>query len=180
MWTTEGRTANHQHMISITVQSSHKSPEYLDGRIDAFLQQHFLEVVSTLTPEALLVHVQACVEKTLERPKNLDEETERHWEELADGRGLFDRRALLVAELKLVSLEQLQAAYKDYLLGSERRAKTKFLGCFYGKGVDIPAEPAEQWAPDVRTIVVGETGAFKRSLPLQPVVDLLSLVGAAK
>ena len=165
-------------MISITVQSSHKGPEYLDGRIDSFLQQHYLDVVSALTPEALLVHVQACVEKTLERPKNLDEETERHWEELAEGRGLFHRRSLLVEALKVSTLEQLQAAYRDFLLGSERQVKTKFLGFFYGKGVDIPTETAEQWAPDVRTVIVGETGAFKRSRPLQPVVDLIALVEA--
>lgn len=173
VWTRPGWTCNHQQNLVITVQSSHKSPEYLDTRIEGFLREHYTDVVASMTPEQLAIHVQAVVEITLERPKNLDEETVRHWTEMTEGRYMFSSRSMLVVALKSLTLEDVKTSYSAFLLG-ETGVKTKFSSHYYGKGNEYPAVPTS--SDGLPAVIITDTGRSKRTMPLQPFVDLQYIV----
>jgi secreted Zn-dependent insulinase-like peptidase len=59
--------------LRVIVQSSHKDPVHLDGRIEHFLHEYRATVLETMTAEELQVNVQAVIETLTEKPKNLGE-----------------------------------------------------------------------------------------------------------
>jgi insulysin len=64
------------------IQSERKS-EYLDARIDSFLTQQ-LPALSTMTDADFENHKRSVVVKRLEKLKNLDQETGRHWGQISN------------------------------------------------------------------------------------------------
>jgi secreted Zn-dependent insulinase-like peptidase len=74
--------------VQVIVQSSHKSASQLDERVEAFLLQYRKELqryLDSAQPDALdklREYVSAVCEKLLERPKNIDQEAARYWEEV--------------------------------------------------------------------------------------------------
>ncbi len=54
------------------VQSSHKDPIFLDGRIEDFLTT-YRQSIAEMSEEKLQTFVDAVIEKLLEKPKNLDQ-----------------------------------------------------------------------------------------------------------
>lgn len=54
------------------VQSSHKDPVFLDGRIEEFLAT-YRQTIAEMSEEKLKTFVDAVIEKLLEKPKNLDQ-----------------------------------------------------------------------------------------------------------
>ena len=145
------------------------------------LPQHYA-VVAALTPEGLALHTQAAIEKLLERPKNLDEETRRHWGEIQDGRCIFDMRPRCCAVLRAVTVDEVAAAYRAFLLPSPER--TKWSAHFFGKGHHFPTPASTAAAaaaaaagvegasaPVGRSVVITDPAAFKRSSALLPVLD---------
>lgn len=54
------------------VQSSHKDPIYLDGRIEDFFIT-YRSTIAEMSEEKLKTFVDAVIEKLLEKPKNLDQ-----------------------------------------------------------------------------------------------------------
>jgi insulysin len=57
---------------------SEKSPEYLEGRIDAFLTQ-FGQMLEEMKDEEFEGHKRSIINKRLEKLKNLSQETNRFW-----------------------------------------------------------------------------------------------------
>lgn len=59
--------------LHIIVQSSHKDPQYLDERIESFLELYRKHLLEECTAEQLQTHIHAVIEKLLEKPKNIDQ-----------------------------------------------------------------------------------------------------------
>ena len=64
---------NQQYLsLHIIVQSSHKDADYLDNRIEAFLQVYRDQLIA-LSEETFKENVNAVIEKLVEKPKNIEE-----------------------------------------------------------------------------------------------------------
>lgn len=127
--------------LRIIVQSNSRRPCYLDKQVETFLAQ-YRTVLETLTAEELNDNIQAVVEKLLEKPKNLDKETMRYWDEITSGSHLFSRRQREADFLRSsVSLEDLKKFFDRYLVPSSSHRR-KFSSQFFGTG-HKPCTPAE-------------------------------------
>lgn len=135
--------AERQMSIAIIVQSSVQDPVYLDSRIDAFLSQYRREVLGTMDEATLQTFITAEIEALLEKPKNLDEETRRYWDEISKGLYLFDRDQHLVQILQtpgLFTVASMQSCFDRYF-GTSSPARTSFSSQFFGKGRRLPRVP---------------------------------------
>jgi insulysin len=64
---------NQQYLaLHLIVQSSHKDADFLDGRVEDFLE-NYREQLLALTEEAFAANVAAVIEKLVEKPKNIDQ-----------------------------------------------------------------------------------------------------------
>lgn len=125
--------------LHLVVQSNHKDPEYLDGRVDAFISSFLDEFTNESSPtyiddKALAEFKQATIEKLLEQPKNMNEETQQLMEEIRQNTYLFDRKETLATRLKAIAeteLRQIVIAFlRKYIL--DANTVCKFKSMFYG------------------------------------------------
>ena len=149
--------------LRMIVQSSHKDPEYLDLRVEEFLTG-FRDHLAGLSDAELQTNITAVVDKLTEKPKNLDQETGRFWEEVRGGWALFDRRERVAAHLAAptTTLARCVSFYDRYILTPSQRRKVS--SRFYGKGTAFP-----KGAEGADVVAVIDPSAFKRSMTLQPV-----------
>jgi len=70
------------------IQSERKS-EYLESRIDSFLQTQ-ATAIREMTDESFESHKRSVINKRLEKLKNLDQETGRHWAQISNEYYDFD------------------------------------------------------------------------------------------
>jgi insulysin len=70
------------------IQSERKS-EYLESRIDSFLQTQ-AKAIREMTDESFESHKRSVINKRLEKLKNLDQETGRHWAQISNEYYDFD------------------------------------------------------------------------------------------
>lgn len=63
---------SHANCLRFIVQSNHKDPVYLDGRVESFILQYVNEALPSLTAEAFAENVAAVIANLVEKPKNLD------------------------------------------------------------------------------------------------------------
>jgi secreted Zn-dependent insulinase-like peptidase len=157
--------------LHIVVQSNHKDPAYLDGRVDNFIASFIDEFTNTASPsyideKALTEFKQATIEKLLEQPKNLNEDTQQLMEEIRQNTYLFDRKEALAAYLKPLAPEtELRPLVIDfmqkYILDVDKRCK--FTSMFYGaKHCLVKAEGSSDM------LVIRDPVAFKQSMKLLP------------
>ncbi len=119
--------------IHIIVQSNHKSPDYLNERIESFL----LSFRDKLTEEAISMNIAAVCDSLLEKPKNMEQDSQSFWNEVANKSYIFDRKPKLVQHLKSkVQLSDVLMFYDRYVLTSTTRKK--FSSQFYGAGTSFP------------------------------------------
>merc|ERR1712185_47891 len=78
--------------LRVIVQGDVKDPVYVDGRIEAFLQWFRGTYLEGLSEEDYQVNVSAVAEKLLEKDKNLNEQTDRFFSQLANGSYDFDKK----------------------------------------------------------------------------------------
>lgn len=162
--------------LRIIVQSNSKDGHYLDGRIESFLEQYRTTLLADMTLEELNTNIRATIEKLIEKPKNLDEETGALWDEIRKTMYLFDRKALKAdylrgvlkanKECKDVSdcnfLKDIKSFY-DIHLRAASDCRRKFSAQFYGQGTKYPSK--ESILPP-KTILIEEPGHFKRDMQL--------------
>ena len=65
----------------ILIQSE-RTPGYLDTRIEAFLVQ-LGDIIDKMSDTDFEGHKRSLVIKRLEKPKNLDQESTRHWNQIS-------------------------------------------------------------------------------------------------
>lgn len=163
VYASKKRFAMNHLAISIVVQSSHKDAVYLDQRIEAFLES-YREELASMPAETLAAFIQSVIEKLLEKPKNLSNETSAYKEEITNKTYLFDRKAKLVEKLRDPALINHAAVLKffDESAGKGKHRR-KFSTQFFGKHYSMPTEVPEG------AVLVKDPAAFKASMALLPV-----------
>lgn len=165
VWSTKKRLALNMLGLGFVVQSSHKDPIYLDGRIEAFLESYRADLAS-MSPETVQTFIQSAIDKLLEKPKNLNNVRRRYhfslpWtitnshfvclillqeageykEEIVNKTYLFNHKEYLVDKLRdpsVINHQSILAFFDDFVrAGSTKRRK--FSSQFFGKHYSIPA-----------------------------------------
>ncbi|OQV25668.1 Insulin-degrading enzyme [Hypsibius exemplaris] len=108
--------------LQVLVQS-HRTPEYVDQRIENFIRE-MQPFVSQLSAEEFKTHVEALAAHRLEKPKTIAQQATKYWNEIFSRQYNFDRDRLEVAELRNLTQVDLNQFISDYLLaGGANRKK---------------------------------------------------------
>ena len=165
------RIAQNYGSLHMIVQSHHKDPIYLDHRIETFLQYYYDQVLVPMTSEKFQSFVTAVKEKLLEKPKNLDEESDQYWEEISYQTYLFHRHELMVQRLEnslLVTKELAKTFFEKYFLASSPD-RVKLSSQFFGAKTTFPA--ADSTNQNKEVMMIEDPSLFKHKLPLLPVLS---------
>lgn len=149
------------------VQSSHKDPDYLDQRIEDFLVQ-YRQQLADMALEEYQAYVHAVVEKLVEKPKNLNEETEHYWAEIKNAMFWFPRKHVLANVLRseVFSATGCLLEFFDRFISASARTIIKYTSQFYGKSAKYVKSQCSSAAV---AVVITDPVLFKRSMPLDPV-----------
>jgi len=124
--------------LRVIVQSADKPADFLEQRIEAFLQQ-FKTTLASLSAESYQINLAAVIAKKLEKDKTLNEETNRHWGEIAKHKFIFNRVELEVEVLRRLQLRDLVEFYNLCIaINSPHRAK--FAVQVFGCNFQVPEE----------------------------------------
>lgn len=108
--------------LQILVQS-HKSPAHCDQRIENFLTE-MQKFVASLPEAEFKTHVEALAVRRLEKPKTIDHQAIKLWNEIYVRQYNFDRDNIEVVELRKLTKEDLIGFVSEYLsAGGTKRKK---------------------------------------------------------
>ncbi|XP_046424756.1 insulin-degrading enzyme-like [Neodiprion fabricii] len=110
------RRINGAQGLKFTVQSD-KHPQYVDQRIEAFLEAMLNQLVD-MPEEEFSRHKDALATKKLEKPTTLGTLTSLFWSEIWERRYNFDRVNMEVSHMRTVTKEMVIKFYKDVLINS--------------------------------------------------------------
>ncbi|KAI9852489.1 MAG: Insulinase (Peptidase M16) [Thelocarpon superellum] len=123
---------------------SERTTEYLETRIDAFLQG-FAKVLADMTPEAFEGHKRSLINKRREKLKNLGQESQRFWSHIGTEYFDFEQVDHDVANLQALSKADLVEFYAHYISPqSTQRAKI----AVHMVAQSSPSEIAKNTNPD--------------------------------
>ena len=143
--------------IHFIVQSNHKSPEYLNSRIESFL----LSYREKLTEEAVALNINAVCDSLLEKPKNMEQDSQSFWIEVANKAYIFDRKQKMVNYLKSkVHLDDVLQFYDHFMLSTTTRKK--FSSQFYGAGTAFP-----NVAVGSKDVIIEDPALFKEGMAFE-------------
>ncbi|KFM79353.1 Insulin-degrading enzyme, partial [Stegodyphus mimosarum] len=107
------RRTNGAQGIRILVQSD-KSPCYIDGKIETFVQ-YFDRYIQEMNNEEFQNHIDSLSSIRLEKPKKLSIQTAKYWLEIVSRHYNFDRDNVEVACLATITKEELYAYFKELI-----------------------------------------------------------------
>ncbi|XP_075989549.1 insulin degrading metalloproteinase [Anticarsia gemmatalis] len=116
------RRSNGVQGLRVIVQSD-RHPQYLEQRIEAFIQgaQEYLE---SMPEEEFLKHRAALAAQKLEKPKRMSSKASQLWSEITAQVYNFDRMRVEVEQLNTISKDELIQFYKRHIgLDSPERKK---------------------------------------------------------
>ncbi len=115
---------NGEHVkgLMVLIQSESFHPDYLNERIEAFLPQ-FRKSVVEMTAVDFQKNALAVSQGLLEKPKNLGEESSRHWDAISNKTYYFTRSKDLAALVGGVSKQEILQFLDKYILPSPYRRK---------------------------------------------------------
>jgi len=151
--------------FSFVVQSNSRSAQYLDERIENFLQLYRIETLEQMSQEVFAENIAAVVEVQNMQPKNLREESNRMQDEIRSANCVFDRAERLSTAVKALTFEDVKAFYDMFLLPTSSHRR-KFSSQFFGanaKCARVPTAPG-----GVQTILIDSPNAFKSSAIFKP------------
>ncbi|OWB55534.1 hypothetical protein B5S28_g1406 [[Candida] boidinii] len=108
--------------LRLLIQSE-RSTSYLLSRIESFLKKLKYELNNNLTIEEFEKHVNAVIQKKLQKPKNLKEEKIRYWNRIATGFYDFNRRETDINILKSIKIEELIKFFNDKVINDDSNGK---------------------------------------------------------
>ncbi|KAI0128922.1 peptidase M16 inactive domain-containing protein [Xylariales sp. AK1849] len=94
---------------------SERASEYLESRIDSFLMQQ-LAAISNMSDVDFESHKRSVIVKRLEKLKNLDQETGRHWAQISNEYYDFEASQEDATHVKLLTKSDLIEFYSTYIL----------------------------------------------------------------
>ncbi|KAK4230885.1 UCH-domain-containing protein [Podospora fimiseda] len=108
--------------IYFTIQSEKTAP-YLETRIETFLDS-VPEILKEMNNDDFEKHKRSLIDKILEKPKQLEQETSKHWAHIESEYYCFDQAERDVAHLKPISKEELIEFFDHFVKpSSPSRAK---------------------------------------------------------
>ncbi|XP_076461437.1 insulin-degrading enzyme-like [Babylonia areolata] len=168
--------------LRVIIQSN-RSPAYVEGRVEAFLQKMEGEI-RDMGQEDFKKHVSALVTRRLEKPKRLAVQNAKYWTEILCQQYNFDRDNVEVEFLKTVTKDDLFKFYKEKIaLDAPQRHKLSVhivsqAGEQNNGGTEEGVSSQEIDTPDglmpppllPEAEIVQDIVDFKQSLPLYPLV----------
>ena len=156
------------------IQSEPRDPAHLDARIEAFLAR-LRTKIANLTDDELSDNIQAVVTQKLEKPKNLNEESLKYWEEINSGGLMFDRRETSAAEVQKLSRADVLAFFDKFIASEAPERRKIAVHCFatnkWATAFDA-ASPAPAGATDATATSEAETvTASETTAPTSPAAD---------
>ena len=172
------RRSNGAQGFRVIVQSD-RHPEYLDSRIEAFLES-LEKSLGELGEDEFKTQVEALATKRLERPKKLSVRNGRYWSEILSQHYNFDRDAVEVETLRGLTKEDVLTFYRTHIADTSSRRKLScqvVSTCEGGAGhpdtkpEEVPAEAENESKESKKPRIVTDITAFKSSLPLFPLAQ---------
>ncbi|CAG8782773.1 45453_t:CDS:10 [Gigaspora margarita] len=97
----------------IVIQSE-KDPIYLENRIEDFLTK-LQTIIEEMSEENYEKQITSLISKKLEKPKNLSEESYRHWYHICSGYYEFNKVEIDVSNIRNITKAELLEFYKTYI-----------------------------------------------------------------
>ncbi|XP_078482329.1 insulin-degrading enzyme [Ciona intestinalis] len=159
--------------LRIVIQSE-RTPSYLEGRAEAFIE-HVGDHLNEMSEAEFLKHVSSLAAQILEKPKKLGTETLKYWSELLSEQLFFKRDEVEAEHLKTLTKPMLQDFYKRYIHVSAPE-RSKLTIHVLGKNLDnCPTQPEPTCQGDLlpcpklpEPTVISDVNQFKQSLELYP------------
>ncbi len=107
--------------IFFLVQSPVAGPVALKQEVENYLAQQ-VEVAATMTDELFDRHRKALILQLSESPKNMWEQSEQYWQDIAHSYYDFDSRHQLITAMESLTLAQWQQYFEQDVVGGQRRA----------------------------------------------------------
>ncbi|XP_052772336.1 insulin-degrading enzyme-like [Mya arenaria] len=175
--------------LRVIVQSD-KPPQYVEGRIEAFLDS-MKETLKDMKEEEFQKHVSALSIKRLEKPKKMSTEYANYTSEIVSQQYNFDRDNVEVSFLKTVTKDDLFNFYQDNIAESAPRRHKLSVHILStapkpqgdGDATDTAAatdttaaDNSEEAGTLLQPTIVEDVNAFKRDMGLfplaKPYIDL--------
>ncbi len=106
--------------LALVVQSPIAGPDALSEHMNAFVRSFNAELKSLSSGE-FERHKKALVNNILEEETQLQERTNRYWNELDQEYYQFDLRDRMAAAVRSITIDQLGSFYKDVVLSDARK-----------------------------------------------------------
>ena len=111
------------------IQSPVVGPEKLEQEINQFIRQRF-ETLSDITEQDFNRQRHAVISKLAEQPQNLDQQTQRYWQDISQNYHQFDFRQQLIDVLQSLTYQQWQQFFIEDLVENHRRLTIYTVGQF--------------------------------------------------
>ena len=107
---------------AITVQSSKHGPDYLESRVNNFLDGI---VEKGFSPEQVEAVKKSTIQNLKQVKNNLKQEISEQWDAIQDDNFSFDAKERLIACLEKVTPEQVNSKLREILSTNQRRLNIK-------------------------------------------------------
>lgn len=105
------------------IVQSERDPTYLENRVLEFLES-LREILAEMTEKEYQAQVDSLIADTLEKYKNLYEESSKYWADIESGFYEFDDNLKDVKELKTITKESLLEFYDKLIMPNSPQAST--------------------------------------------------------
>lgn len=152
------------HGMQFIIQSTEKDPKYIDSRVELFLKM-FESKLYAMSSDEFKNNVNALIDMKLEKHKNLREESQFYWREIADGTLNFDRRDCEIGALRKLTQKELTDFFDEYIKIGAPRKKALSVRVYGSKhSSEFQAHKNEQIEPNA--VQIEDIYSFRRSRPL--------------
>jgi len=148
-------------VFTLVLQSPEKSSEFLEERVESFLQS-YKDELKDVSDEEFEVRVEGLRAAKMQKYNYLTEEMKANWSEISAKTYLFDRKEQFVQVLSTVTKVELCEYYCRHIADLSTRKKI----CFdlYGNQHTIPVDKGA--APNTHVILRGEEPSFRSKMHL--------------
>jgi secreted Zn-dependent insulinase-like peptidase len=149
--------------IALIVQSPIAGPAALAKHMDTFVREYHSKLKDMDATE-FERHKAALLTNILEEETQLQERTNRYWNELDREHYAFDLRERMAAAVRAVTLDDLESFYRDFLLSDAR----KQISIFAAGKKHLESESATRPLAAGESILIESPAGFKRDKSFFP------------
>lgn len=168
-------SADNVKNLMFLIQSDGYSPEHVDDRIEAFLVMFRDKVLVEMTEGDFQDNVNSLCEGLLEKPKNLAEESHKHWDFIVNRSYHFSRLQDIAALVRTLTLNDIMQFFDRHILATSP-FRRKLSIHMYGKAhiEHLPAMNSSKNAGNAVEIITcpKHFGRSRSLLPTQAAASL--------